>query len=229
MKAFFSKLINRLPEFSPKNFGIASKVCAGLLAASAIFFIYEMFTVDNFGITVNWNIFTSAWFGPLFVVGFVLAIVFWGKFGHWGGQPVYVGEDAAGRKQVGRNDDVVDNMFWHFMMPILGHFVFEPIIYACLIYYPLMCVFALLGLILPYALTLILLAISVALFMSEKFTANLRFRSTILVVLTTLLTVGLGWVSVKMESGKVKALPVGEEYVGDVLECGEEEIGEEME
>lgn len=229
MKAFFSNLINRLPEFSPKNFGIASKVCSGLLAASAIFFIYEMFTVDNFGISVNWNIFTSAWFGPLFVVGFVLAIVFWGKFGHWGGQPVYVGEDAAGRKQVVRNDDVVDNMFWHFMMPILGHFVFEPIIYACLIYYPLMCVFALLGLILPYALTLILLAIPVVVFMSEKFTINLRFRSTILVVLTTLLTVGLVWVSVNMESGKVKELPVGEEYVGDVLECGEEEIGEEME
>ena len=68
-----------------------------MLVAVGIFFIYEMFTVGDFGIAVNWNFFTSAW-------------------------------------------------FW-------------PIIYGCLIYYPLMCVFALLGLILPYALAVILLAI----------------------------------------------------------------------
>ena len=77
MKAFFSKLINRIPEFSQKNYALASKICAGLLVAVGIFFIYEMFTVGDFGIAVNWNFFTSAWFWPLFVIGFVLAIVFW--------------------------------------------------------------------------------------------------------------------------------------------------------
>ena len=102
-----------------------------MLVAVGIFFIYEMFTVGDFGIAVNWNFFTSAW-------------------------------------------------FW-------------PIIYGCLIYYPLMCVFALLGLILPYALAVILLAIPVLFFLSEKYTQNLRFRSAILIVVTLLLTVGLGW------------------------------------
>lgn len=96
MKVFFSKLINRIPEFSQKNYALASKICAGLLVAVGIFFIYEMFTVGDFGIAVNWNFFTSAWFWPLFVIGFVLAIVFWGKFGHWGGQPYDVYEDSNG-------------------------------------------------------------------------------------------------------------------------------------
>ena len=155
-----------------------------MLVAVGIFFIYEMFTVGDFGIAVNWNFFTSAWFWPLFVIGLVLAIVFWGKFGHWGGQPYDVYEDSNGNKVAKRNDDVVENMFWHFAFPILGHFILEPIIYGCLIYYPLMCVFALLGLILPYALAVILLAIPVLFFLSEKYTQNLRFRSAILIVVT---------------------------------------------
>lgn len=202
MKAFFSKLINRIPEFSQKNYALASKICAGLLVAVGIFFIYEMFTVGDFGIAVNWNFFTSAWFWPLFVIGLVLAIVFWGKFGHWGGQPYDVYEDSNGNKVAKRNDDVVENMFWHFAFPILGHFILEPIIYGCLIYYPLMCVFALLGLILPYALAVILLAIPVLFFLSEKYTQNLRFRSAILIVVTLLLNVGLGWAAMSMEMSK---------------------------
>ena len=59
-----------------------------------------------------------------------------------------------------------------------------------------MCVFALLGLILPYALAVILLAIPVLFFLSEKYTQNLRFRSAILIVVTLLLTVGLGWAAI---------------------------------
>ena len=64
-----------------------------------------------------------------------------------------------------------------------------------------MYVFALLGLILPYALAVILLAIPVLFFLSEKYTQNLRFRSAILIVVT-LLTVGLGWAAMSMEMGK---------------------------
>ena len=234
MKRFFSTLINKLPEFSPKNYGIASKVCAGLLAAAAIFFIYEMFTVDEFGISVNWNIFKSAWLGPLYVVGVVLAIVFWGKFGHWGGQPMIEYEDPNGNKDLVRNDDIVENVYWKILIPLLGHFVIEPIVYACLIYYPLMCVFALLGLILPYALSLILLGIAVGAYMSDKFTEDLRFRSTILIVITTLLTVALVWISINMESGKAKVVEEVTEDVldcseEDVLVCGEEEIGDIVE
>lgn len=84
-----------------------------MLVAVGIFFIYEMFTVGDFGIAVNWNFFTSAWFWPLFVIGLVLAIVFWGKFGHWGGQPYDVYEDSNGNKVAKRNDDVVENCKGH--------------------------------------------------------------------------------------------------------------------
>ena len=84
-----------------------------------------------------------------------------------------------------------------------------------------MCVFALLGLILPYALSLILLGIAVGAYMSDKFTEDLRFRSTILIVITTLLTVALVWISINMESGKAEVV---EEVTEDVLDCGEEDV-----
>ncbi len=69
-----------------------------------------------------------------------------------------------------------------------------------------MCVFALLGLILPYALAVILLAIPVLFFLSEKYTQNLRFRSAILIVVTLLLTVGLGWAAILPVTQGVRVL-----------------------
>ena len=202
MKEKILNLLNKIPEFSKQSFFLASKICAGLLLAAAIFFIYEMFTVNNFGIDVNWNYFTSAWFWPLFVIGFILALANWGKFGHWGGQPYDIYEDPDGKKIPVRNDDITDNMLWQIVMPLLGHFIIEPIIYGCLIYYPLMCVFAIVGLILPYLLALILLAIPVCLYIFAEAAEELRYRSILLVLVTLILTVGLTWISINMENGK---------------------------
>ena len=77
-----------------------------MLVAVGIFFIYEMFTVGDFGIAVNWNFFTSAWFWPLFVIGLVLAIVFWGKFGHWGGQPYPVSNFYLQGKKLNKGNNI---------------------------------------------------------------------------------------------------------------------------
>lgn len=160
---------NKIPEFSDKNYAVASYICGALVAAGSGFFIYEMFTAADFGIDVNWNFFDSAWFGPLYAIGLILAIVNWGKFGHWGGQPYDVYKDSSGNKYAKRNDDIIENMFAHIIMPLLGHFLIEPIVYACLIYYPLMCCFALLDMILPYTIALLLIGLSGTIFSTIAF------------------------------------------------------------
>ena len=199
---WIKKQLDKLPAFSDQAMSVACKVCGGIIAVCSLFYIFEMFTYGDFGIKANWNIFTSWLFGPLFVVGFILAIVKWGAMGHWGGQPYDVYEDEYGNKKTMRNDDVVENMMWHFLMPILGHFIIEPIIYASIIYYPLMCVVALLGMVLPYALSLILIGVCVGIFCFGKYLMKLPYRSIVLVVITALLSVGLTWASISMECKK---------------------------
>lgn len=203
--------LKNLPNFSDRNYILASYICGALVTASSIFFIYEMFSTGNFKIEIQWNIFKSAWFTPLFIMGFILAIVNWGKFGHWGGQPVNIYEDQHGNKYRERNNDIIDNMFGHIILPLLGHFVIEPIIYACIIFYPLMCIFALLGIILPYVITLILLAILGLIFESRKFTGNAAYRSVILIMLTFLMGGGLTWVSWSLEKSKNPTVSVAME------------------
>lgn len=197
-----TSFLEKLPDFSDKNYTYASYVCGVLVSASSLFFIYEMFTAEDFGITVNWNIFKSAWFSPLFIVGFILAIINWGKFGHWGGQPYNVYKDGSGKKYVEENNDITENMFGHFIMPLLGHFVIEPIIYACIIFYPLMLLFAILGIILPYAITLILLAISAGIFISKEHVSGIKYRSFVLILTTLVIAGGLTWISISMENAK---------------------------
>ncbi len=191
-------LSERIPNFSDRNYRIASYTCGTLVLASSGFFIYEMFNAADFGINVNWNLFTSAWFGPLYIVGLILAIINWGKFGHWGGQPYDVYKDSYGNKYTKRNDDIIENMFAHIIMPLLGHFLIEPVVYACLIYYPLMCCFALLDIILPYALTVLLLGLSIAIFSNERFIRPIRYRSLMLICATLVTTGGLSWVAWNM-------------------------------
>lgn len=202
MLNWFKNLLDKVPSFSEANMHLACKICGGIISVSCLFFIYEMFTYDGFGITVNWNIFTSIWFSPLFFIGLILAIVNWGKFGHWGGQPYNIYEDSNGNKYKERNDDIMDNTFYQILMPILGHFVIEPIVYACIIYYPIACVFAIFAAILPYALTLILIAICVLFFLFDEYIMNLPYRSILIVLVTLLLAGGLTWASIDMESSK---------------------------
>ena len=209
MKEKFAKILNwiktkleKLPQISDAAMPLACKICGGIIAVCSLFFIFEMFTYEGFGISANWNIFTSWLCGPLYFVGLILAIVKWGAFGHWGATPYDVYEDEYGNKKAVRNDDVVENLFAQIMMPILGHFVIEPLVYACIIYYPLMCIVALFGVVLPFALSLILVGVCVLLIVYNKFLMNVPYRSLVLVVTTLFVSVALLWSSISMESKK---------------------------
>ena len=219
IRDWFKNLLDKVPHLSDEKMKLACYICGGLITASSIFFIYEMFTCEGFGIEANWNIFSSVFFGPLFFVGLVLAIANWGKFGHWGGKPYNVYSDGNGRERVEENNDIMDNTFYQILMPILGHFVIEPIIYACIIYYPLACVIAIFGVILPYAITIILLAICALLFVFNEHVMRLPYRTAILVLATILIAGGLTWAAVSMEQDKPKETT---EYIEDIVDAIEE-------
>lgn len=232
MKEKISSFINKIPEFSDKNFTLAGYVCGALVAMSAGFFVYEMFTTEDFGITVQWNIFKSKWFSPLCWVGVLLAILNWGKFGSWSFTTINVYKDRYGRRYEEESKDMGDTMMGGCLMPLIGHFIIEPVIYACIIYYPLMCVFAVLGMILPYVIALALVAIAGGVLMCGRYASALRCHSLVLLLSTILICGGLAWVSVNMEQAKTpqeqqnrmsqKQQP--ETSKGQVVENGEDDM-----
>lgn len=202
MKEKISSFINKIPEFSDKNFTLAGYVCGVLVAVSAGFFIYEMFTTGDFGISVQWNIFRSKWFSPLCVIGLLLAILNWGKFGHWSFKTVNVYEDRYGNRREEESKDMGDTMMGGCLMPLIGHFIIEPVVYACIIYYPLMCVFAVLGIILPYVIALAFAGIAGGVLMCGRYASSWRCHSLVLLLSTILICGSLAWVSVNMEQAK---------------------------
>ena len=197
-----SSYLNRIPEFSDSNFVRASYICGGILSVVVIFFIIEMFRADHFGISVEWNIFESAWFGILFPIGFILAIVNWGKFGHWSMQAYDVYEDSFGRKRMKKNYDIIETMFNSIIFPLVGHFMIEPILYACIIYYPLMCVFAILDVLLPYVISLVLITLSAGVLLSSRYFMQRRYRSLAVVCITVIIGGGLLWASIEMHHSR---------------------------
>lgn len=197
-----SSYLKRIPEFSDSNFVKASYICGGILSAIVVFFIVEMFQADDFGISVEWNIFKSAWFGILFPIGFILAIVNWGKFGHWSMQAYDVYEDDYGRKYTKKNNDIMETMFNSIILPLLGHFLIEPTLYACIIYYPLMCIFAILDVLLPYVISLALIVLSVGILLSSRYFMQMRYRSLAVLCITVIVGGGLLWASIEMNESR---------------------------
>lgn len=223
-----SSYLKKIPEFSDKNFIKASYICGGILSASVLFFIFEMFTVADFGISIEWNIFESAWASILFPIGFVLAIINWGKFGHWSMQAYDVYKDSSGKKYVKENNDIGEFMFNSIVMPIAGHFVIEPILYACLIYYPLMCVFALVDTILPYIISILLITLTIGVFVSGRYFNQKRYRSLAIVCITFFVGGGLLWASINMHQSSKTQIEISKpsSQSGDDDMFGEQETKE---
>lgn len=197
------KITDNLPEFSDKTFKTVTYACATIVALVAGWFIYEMFTYPDFGISAQWNMFKSILITPLYLIGLILAIVNWGKFTHWSSTPVRETYDSGGRLlKREENYDFGESMFWQFVVPFFGHFVIEPLIYAAIIYYPLMVVVAFLGLVLPYALTLLLVLVVVGMVLGGDLLRSVKGHSLVLFLLTTVLTVGIGYSAYYMESNK---------------------------
>lgn len=222
--------LNKIPEFSNKNFAIATYVSAAIIGCASLFFIYMMFVTPDFGISTQWNMFKSSLFGPLYVIGLICAIVNWGKFTHWSATPVIETRDSYGNViKREKNYDIIEWLFAQVLLPILGHFLIEPCIYAAIIYYPIMCVVALVAAILPYFLTVVLVAITVCIAVYGKNLVGVKSHSLIIILLTIVLGGGLTYAAYVMNNSTaaIEQLPVGEQLIEQQPVEGQEQKAEE--
>ena len=187
------KRVRNLPEFSNQNYKIAGYVFATFITITGGFFVYEVLSTDALTFKANWNMFDSPLGNLCIGIGIVCAIIFWGKFGHWSRTPYLVTKDAYGNvKKVERDYDITETLLWTVLFPIMGHFVIEPIIYGALIYYPIQCIIAVVGVIFPYILSLIVICITIGSWMFTR-TFQFRYHSAILVFAGLLFTVAFAW------------------------------------
>ena len=185
--------VRNIPEFSEKNYSIVGYVFAALITVAGLFFIYEVVTTDALVFKANWNMFKSPLGNLCWFIGFFWAIAWWGKFTHWSATPITKTYDSYGNlKKVEEDYDVSNQMFAKILMPFLGHFVIEPIIYGAIIYYPIQCIIAVVGAIFPYILSLIVLGIIAGSWMFTRI-FQFRYHSVVLVAMGILFTVAFAW------------------------------------
>lgn len=182
-----------IPEFSSENYKIVSYVVSALITASGGFLIYEILFNSDLTFSANWNMFKSPLGNLCWFIGFFWAIAWWGKFTHWSATPITKTYDQYGNlKKVEEDYDVSNQLFAKILMPFLGHFVIEPIIYGAIIYYPIQCIIALVGTIFPYVLSLIVLGIIAGSWIFPR-TFQFRYHSVALVALGIVFTVAFAW------------------------------------
>ena len=186
--------VRNIPEFSEKNYSIVGYVFAALITLAGLFLIYEVVTTDALVFKANWNMFKSPLGNLCWFIGFFWAIARWGKFTHWSATPVVETRDKYSGRLIERkeNYDVTEQMFAKILMPFLGHFVIEPIIYGAIIYYPIQCIIAVVGTIFPYILSLIVLGIIAGSWMFTR-TFQFRYHSVVLVAAGLLFTIAFAW------------------------------------
>ena len=96
----------------------------------------------------------------------------------------------------------METMFNSIILPLLGHFLIEPTLYACIIYYPLMCIFAILDVLLPYVISLALIVLSVGILLSSRYFMQMRYRSLAVLCITVIVGGGLLWASIEMNESR---------------------------
>lgn len=183
----------KLPEFSDRNYRIACLIISGFISLSGVFLVYEVLFDCDLTFKAQWNIFKSPLGSICIFIGFIWAMLWWGKFTHWSATPVVETRDRNGtlvdRKE---NYDVTEQLFAKFLMPLLGHFVIEPIIYGSIIYYPIQCIVAIVGGVFPHILSILIIGIIVACWVYAP-NLQIKKRSWLLCIAGFVLTLAFGW------------------------------------
>lgn len=185
--------VQNIPEFSKKNYEIAGYVVGTTVTLSGVFLIYEILSSGSLHFSAEWSMFKSPLGTICYFLGLIWAIAWWGKFTHWSATPMIETRDSSGNVLSRKEDmDITEQGFAKIIMPLLGHFVIEPLIYGAIIYYPIQCVIAILGAIFPYVVSLFVLAvIALSWVFSRKFT--FRYHSVVLVCMGLLFTVAFAY------------------------------------
>ena len=144
------------------NFKVVGYIIGALVTISGGFFIWEIILNSNLYFSANWNMFESPIGVICIFIGFFMAIIWWGKFTHWSATPVVETRDSWGNVKRKEDYDISNQLLGKFMLPLLGHFIIEPLIYGAIIYYPLQCIIAIVGSIFPWIISLIVVGVIVA-------------------------------------------------------------------
>ena len=113
------KQLEKLPEFSNSKYIIVGYVVAAIITVSGGFFVYEILSSDALTFSAQWNMFKSPLGSLCIFVGFVWAMLWWGKFTHWSSTPVIETRDRYSGKVLKReeNYDVMEQGFAKIIMP----------------------------------------------------------------------------------------------------------------
>lgn len=180
-------------DLNDKAFRIANYICAGIITVLSGWMIYEVFTTPDLTFSVQWNIFKSLAVWPLYCVGLICALIRWGSMGHWSSTPVVETYENGRLTKVEEDNDIATWLLAQVVFPLIGHFFIEPMIYACLIYYPIVAVAALVGAFLPYVVSALLVAMAVLWFALANVMIKVRFHTIILFVSTLIVAAGLAF------------------------------------
>ena len=64
-----------LPNFNNPHYRLAGYIATAIVTLAALPLIYAMVFHTDWQFKVNWNLFSSPFFSPLFVVGIIIALV----------------------------------------------------------------------------------------------------------------------------------------------------------
>ena len=176
-----------LPKSVSGNSPVVGYIIGALVTISGGFLIWEVLNYPDMTFSANWNMFKSPIGNVCIFIGFFMAMIWWGKFTHWSATPVVETRDSWGNVKRKEDYDISNQMLGKFMLPLLGHFVIEPLIYGAIIFYPLQCIIAIVGSIFPYILALIIIGVTIAVWLWGN---NANKNTIIFVVAGVLLTVG---------------------------------------
>ena len=208
------------------NFKTISYILAGLMSAAGLFFSYEMIFTSDWGFDVEWNMFKSPLIYPLWLVGLVIAIIRFGK-NHWSFDEVIETEDSWGNKKLWVNNDITSVLLGHLVWPIIGHLVIEPLMYAALIYYPLMCVLYFVGAFLPYILTILVVILCIGAFKADM-VPDFPFKNAVLSVASLLFTTGFSYGGWSIMDGHTPSIPTPVEIEHDIKQNVQKEVQKEV-
>ena len=107
---------------------------------------------------------------------------------------------SDGSSKTEKSNDIIDFMFGHILLPIIGRLIIAPLIIAAFIYYPLMCIVWLVGAIFPYVLAAIVLGIIILSWaLGNMF--QLNNQGIVLAIAGILFTAGFAYGGYAIEQG----------------------------
>ena len=181
------------------NNAIVGYIISGLVTISGGFFAYEIVVNSEWTFAPEWNMFKSILLIPLYIIGLILMFANWNKFSF--SQDTYIKTTYSdGSSKTEKSNDIVDFMFGHILLPIIGRLFLAPMIIAAFIYYPLMCIVWLVGSIFPYVLAIIVLGIIILSWVFGN-TFQLNNQGIALMVVGILFIAGFAYGGYAIEQG----------------------------